>query len=59
MFWGVLFIAIGVGWILQYYGIIPANFDFFWPVIFIVLGLSILLGKSKKWDGCGGWHRKD
>jgi len=57
MFWGILFITIGVGWILQYYGIIPGDFDFFWPVIFIVLGLSILLGKRRRWD-CGWGGKK-
>lgn len=58
MFWGILFIAIGIGWILQYYGIIPADFDFFWPVIFIVLGLSIILGRGRRW-GCWNGERRE
>ena len=52
MFWGYIFILVGVGWILQYYGVIPKDLEFFWPVIFIAIGLSILFGKSisRCWD---------
>ena len=57
MFWGFLFIAIGVAWILQYYGIIPKDFQFFWPGIFIVIGLSILFGRRK--SSCWGMWDKD
>ncbi|MFC1482701.1 LiaI-LiaF-like domain-containing protein [Candidatus Margulisiibacteriota bacterium] len=46
MIWGYIFLLIGVAWILQYYNVIPKDFEFFWPVIFIALGLSIILGKK-------------
>jgi predicted ABC-type exoprotein transport system permease subunit len=47
MFFGLLLIGIGIFWILKYLGIIPANFDLFWPILFIVIGLSIVIGKLR------------
>ena len=59
MFFGILFLIIGIGWILQYYGYIPADMDFFWPVIFIVIGLSIIFGRKRGWDCCNFWDKND
>ena len=47
MFFGLLLIGIGIFWILKETGIIPADFDLFWPILFIVIGISILIGKMK------------
>ena len=56
MFWGFLFIAIGIGWILQYMGYLPKDMDFFWPIVFIALGVSIILKKGG--TGCCDWWGK-
>ncbi len=57
MFFGIAFLIIGIGWLLQNMGYIPGEPDIFWPVIFIAFGLSILFGRksSSKWC-CWDWH---
>jgi len=52
MFWGILFLVIGIGWILQQLGYIPDDVEYLVPVIFIAIGLSILFGQKD--TNC--WH---
>lgn len=48
MFWGIIFIVIGVAWLLQSLGFIPESVNWFWPAILIAIGISILFGDNKK-----------
>jgi len=64
MFWGSILTVAGVIWLLQNLGLIPGNlWDFFWPVVLIAWGLSVLTRKGGRWCGpfcCGphDWHEK-
>jgi len=53
MLLGFLFIAIGLAWLLQYMGYLPKDLDFFWPVVFIAIGVSIIF--KKRGAGCCDW----
>ena len=63
MFFGFILLAIGVGWILQHFGYIPADLAFFWPVLFIAIGLSFIFGgwgRKGWWDWCcRDWSRNE
>ena len=52
MFWGIVLVALGVGWLLQNFEVIPLTVHFFWPVIVISIGLSLLFGRRNPrfWD---------
>lgn len=45
---GIVFIVWGSLWLLQELGYIPADLHFFWPIILIAIGLSILLGRKRR-----------
>lgn len=53
MFWGIIFLTIGIIALLQQFGYLPSDLDLFWPIIFIGLGLSVIFGRKKA--GCCGW----
>jgi len=57
MFWGILFLIVGFAMLLQTIGLIPANLELFWPIVFIALGISILFG-GKTVGGCCSWPDK-
>lgn len=46
--WGGFFIALGVVWLLQSLGIININIWDWWPVIFIVIGITIIVSEVGK-----------
>ncbi len=60
MFWGFIFLAIGLSALAQQLGWIPESLDLFWSFIFIGLGLSIIFRKKNKhgWDCCGWFEDK-
>jgi hypothetical protein len=46
---GILVIAVGLAWLLQSFGLIPANLDllrYAFPVCVILIGTSILLKRN-------------
>lgn len=57
MFWGIIFLTLGLLGLGQQFGYIATNLDLFWPVTFIAIGLSILFGKKgRKYHGIP-WYR--
>ncbi len=53
-------IVLGVAWLLRNLGILPGNFwDYFWPLLIIALGLSMLRHGFRGWRyWCGPpWER--
>ncbi len=42
--WGLFFVLLGAAWIASNMGILPYDFGDWWPVIFIVIGISTLPG---------------
>ena len=60
MFAPLLLIAFGVLSLLGKLGYIAFDWGLFWPVVIIVLGISMLVRKNKGhcWCGvCGGHHK--
>ncbi|HOY56247.1 MAG TPA: DUF5668 domain-containing protein [bacterium] len=50
MFFGLLLVALGVIFLLQNLHILSAaTWGLIWPVLVIILGLSMVLKKNKKW----------
>lgn len=43
-----MFCAIGAGTLLQSLGLVTLNFEYFWPVFLIALGISELLGRAHR-----------
>jgi hypothetical protein len=39
LFWGVLFIVVGLYWFGKAAGLIPAEIQFFWPIVFVGAGV--------------------
>ena len=53
MLFGVILVVIGILLLLEKMGIITGNFwDYLWPVVIIVIGLSFV---TKKHGGNGCW----
>lgn len=50
MFLGIAFVLIGGGMLLQSLGYIPADANFFWSVILIALGLSLIFKRRNCCD---------
>ena len=49
---GLLILVIGLLMLFEKLGWIPGNFwDFVWPAVFIIFGLSIMM-KKKRWSDC-------
>jgi len=61
MFLPVLLILIGIFWLLKNLGFFPPEAgDYFWPLVLIALGISMLIKRRKWWDFyCGPWIRKE
>jgi len=57
MILGIIFIVLGSVLGLQELGIISPDLNFLFPVVLIVLGVSILYCK-KSGKGCCDWHGK-
>lgn len=59
MFFGIAFLILGVGIILQKMGYLPTDLDLFWAIIFIAFGLTMIFGRRKfghwRWDDCMHW----
>ena len=43
LFWGVLFIVVGLYWLGKAAGWIPAEIKMFWPIVFIGAGLWFVI----------------
>ena len=49
MFFGLVLIAVGIMALLVATGVLPGSaWSYIWPVILILLGLSILMGRSRR-----------
>ncbi|MFA5927001.1 MAG: DUF5668 domain-containing protein [Patescibacteria group bacterium] len=49
MWFGITLLLVGVVLLLQNLGLLPADsWDVIWPVLFIVLGASIIFRRAKK-----------
>ena len=57
MFWGFIFLATGIGWILKDLGYLPKEMDIFWPILFIALGVSIIFSSRKKPNSFIFWEK--
>ena len=56
MLFGLVLVIIGVLLLLQNIGLIEGNFwNYLWPIIIILLGISILSKKNRKGIDCFGW----
>ena len=54
MFFGLVLIAVGIMALLVATGVLPGSaWSYIWPVILILLGLSILMGRRRR----RYWHR--
>lgn len=53
LFWGFMFLLVGILALLQNYGLSPIDLDRFWPVFLVVIGLWIML-HHKPIDGSSG-----
>ncbi len=55
LFWPILLVGIGITWLLVNLGIIPAfnpvQLLKLWPIILIVLGIDLILGRRYPWAG--------
>jgi len=50
---GIFLVMIGILWVLSNTGVITANISqFFWPVVFIAVGIQILWDHSKRDRNC-------
>ncbi len=43
LFWGFMFLLVGILALLQNYGLSPIDLDRFWPIFLVVIGLWIML----------------
>jgi hypothetical protein len=57
MFWGFVFLATGVGWMLRDLGYLPKEMDIFWPILFVAIGLSIIFSSRRKNDSWIFWEK--
>jgi len=54
MFFGLVLIVVGIMALLVATGVLPGSaWSYIWPVILILLGLSILMGRRRR----RYWHR--
>jgi hypothetical protein len=51
LFWGVLFIVVGLYWLGKAAGWIPAEIQMFWPVVFIMAGIWFVAGSLTRKRG--------
>lgn len=60
MFFGIAILIIGIAFLLQNLGLISGNFwDILWPLLIILLGLSMVFGwwKGDRWERRKKWHK--
>ena len=48
LFWGVLFIVIGLYWFGKIAGWFPAEIKMFWPIVFVLTGSWFVVSSLKK-----------
>lgn len=62
-FWGLLFILMGVLWIAQNHNLVHINLADWWPVIIILIGISMLVSGPRypwmRWRMSGRWRDVD
>ncbi len=59
MFFGALLIVLGVVFLLQNMGLLPAgSWSVIWPIAIIALGVSIVAKKDSSWCWCGKSDKK-
>ncbi|MDD4859512.1 MAG: DUF5668 domain-containing protein [Dehalococcoidales bacterium] len=53
MFFGLALLVIGIVALLVKLGALPGSiWDYIWPALLIILGISILSGRRRGWHGC-------
>jgi len=59
MFWGFVFLATGVGWMLRDLDFLPKEMDIFWPILFVAIGISIIFSSRSKRTNWIFWEKID
>jgi hypothetical protein len=47
IFWGVLFIVVGIYWIGKIAGLFPPEIHMFWPLVLVLMGIWFIVAALK------------